>query len=132
MPGANQTPETGQKKVPFFPALRRLLQLSGRYRAWFYSALVVDLGLSALVIIQNDLIRRMFDAVSAQNQAMFISFMILSLVFFAASIPLSYLRTRSLGTFSEHTLANIRMKLAARFNQLPVSYLEERHSGDFL
>jgi len=132
MPGVNPTPETGQKKVPFFPALRRLLQLSGRYQAWFYGALIVDLGLSALVIIQNDLIRRMFDSVSAQNQARFISFMLISLVFFAASIPLSYLRTRSLGTFSEYTLANIRLQLAARFNQLPLSYLEERYSGDFL
>lgn len=129
---SKKPPETRPEKVPFFPALRRLLQLSGRHQTWFYTALVVDLGLSALVIIQNDLLRKIFDSVSALDQARFFSYAILSLAFFGASIPLSYLRTRSLGTFSERTLAGIRLKLAASFNRLPVDYLEERHSGDFL
>ena len=132
MPKSKNPPKTEQKRVPFFPALRRLLQLSGRNQALFYTALVFDLGLAALVIIQNHILRSIFDSVTEQNRAKFFSFTILSLIFYAASIPLSYLRTRSLGTFSERTLAGIRLKVAARFNRLPVSYLEERHSGDFL
>ena len=118
--------------MPFFPALRRLLKLAGRNQVWFFIALVVELVLAGLVIVQNHLLRLVFDSVSEQNQARFISLLILSLVFFTVSIPLSYLRTHSLGTFSERTLAGIRQKVAAKFNQLPVSYLEERHSGDFL
>jgi ABC-type multidrug transport system fused ATPase/permease subunit len=129
MPDTHPSSEIGQKKTPFFLALRRLLHLSGKYQAWFYAALVLDLGLAAQVIILNDLLRRMFDSVSEQNRAEFFFFTILSLIFSIVSIPLSYLRTRSQGTFSEHTLSNIRLELAVRFNQLPVSYLEERHSA---
>jgi ABC-type multidrug transport system fused ATPase/permease subunit len=132
MPDNHPSSESGPKKTPFIPSLRRLLQLSGRYRALFYSALVVDLGLSVLVIVQNDLFRRMFDSVTGQNHTKLLTLTILVLITFAVNIPLSYLRTRSLGTFSENTLANIRSRLAVRFNLLPVSYLEERHSGDFL
>jgi len=132
MPKAKKILDPEKEKVPFFPALRRLLQLSGQYRAWFYSALVVDLILAALVIIQNDLLRRMFDTVSGHDQAMFFHYTILSLIFFASSIPLSFLRTRSLGTFSERTLAGIRLKIAEKLTRMPVRYLEERHSGDFL
>ena len=115
-------PETKPEKVPFFPSLRRLLKLSGRYQVLFYTALVVDLGQATLIIVQNHIMRKMFDSVTEQNQAKFIFFTILILIFFALSIPLSYLRTRSLGTFSEQLLAGIRLKLAARFNHLPVSY----------
>jgi ABC-type multidrug transport system fused ATPase/permease subunit len=132
VPKLRKPPEKEQKRVPFFPALGRLLKLAGRNQTWFWIALVVELIQAALMIVQNHYLRLLFDTVTGQDQARFIFLVVIGLILFVASIPFSYLRTYSLGTFSERTLAGIRQKVAAKFNQLPVSYLEERHSGDFL
>ena len=125
-------PEKGPPSTPFFPALRRLLKLSGKYQAWFYLALALDLALAILIIVQNAILRNLFDAVIAGVRQDATTYAVVSVVIGLVNVPLSYFFTLSQGLFSECTLYQIRQKLAAHFNQLPVSYLEERHSGDFL
>jgi ABC-type multidrug transport system fused ATPase/permease subunit len=125
-------PEKQDPPPPFWPSLRRLLQLSGRHQAWLYLAIALDLALAAVILASNHILRLFFDAVLAKNQQFFFTALVLSLGLVLLNLPLTYFRTHSLGRFSEHTLYAIRQKIAGRLNRLPVSYLEERHSGDFL
>jgi ABC-type multidrug transport system fused ATPase/permease subunit len=125
-------PEKRSPSIPFFPSIRRLLRLAGRYKTWFFVALVVDLLDAGLLILSNHFLRHLFDAVQTTDRQTFSAFLIYWLAASLPSVPLNFLRTRSLGWFSEHTLAEIRQKVAARLNGLPVGYMEERHSGDFL
>ena len=76
--------------------------------------------------------RRFFDAVSNRQPDVFWHFVVLSLVLYVMSIPLSYLKTSGIGRFSERTLAKIRGLIASHSAHLPMSYLEARHSGDML
>jgi ABC-type multidrug transport system fused ATPase/permease subunit len=124
--------EASPPTTPFLPALRRLLQLAGRARVWLFLAVAVDLLQAVLIIVQNDALRRLFNAVTADNESEFITFAIVSLGVGLINSPLSYVRARSQGLFSEGTLFRLRQQLARHFNALPVSYLEQRHSGDFL
>ena len=56
----------------------------------------------------------------------------LTLLLISSALPLGYLRTFTIGTFSEKTLALLRDKIAAHATRLPMRYLEERHTGDML
>jgi ABC-type multidrug transport system fused ATPase/permease subunit len=78
------------------------------------------------------LLREVFDA-ALNNQAN--TFWLYALLTLALDVPntlFSYWRTASVGRFSERTLAKLRQRIAAHTTQLPVSYLEQRHSGDLL
>ena len=124
--------EKKPSRPPFLPAIQRLLQLSGRNKNWLFLALTVDLVQSVLVVLSSHVLRGLFDAVTSGDQQTFIQKVILSLVIGGISVPLSFLRVRSIGLFSERTLFEIRQKTTAHLNRLPVGYLEERHSGDFI
>jgi ABC-type multidrug transport system fused ATPase/permease subunit len=124
--------ETKKPSVSYFASLRRILQFSGRHKAWLFVALGIDLVQAVLVIVSNAVLRRFFDAVIDLDSAMFWQATLWTLIISLVGIPLSYLRTRSAGLFSERTLFEIRQKVAHQINGLPVDYLEERHSGDFL
>jgi ABC-type multidrug transport system fused ATPase/permease subunit len=125
-------PEKRPPSTPLLPSIRRLLQLAGRHKNWFYAALIADLLQAALIILQNHFMRHLFDAVLLSDRRVFYAFLLYWFIASIASVPLSFLRMRGLGWFSERTLADIRQKVAARLNGLPVGYMEERHSGDFL
>lgn len=115
-----------------FPSIRRLLQLAGRHKSWFYVVLVVDVVQAALLVIQYNFVRIMFNAVQAGDRGAFLKYLLYWLVTALIVVIFYFLHTRSLGWFSERTLADIRQKVAERLNGLPVGYMEERHSGDFL
>lgn len=124
--------DTSSPSTPLLLSFRRLLQLAGRHKTWLFVALFIDLIQAVMVVAQSHVLRGLFDAVIASNESKFITAWILSLSLGVITSPLSYLRTRSQGLFSERTLFGIRQQVATRFNLLPVGYLEERHSGDFL
>ena len=124
--------DTSPPPTPLLLSFRRLLQLAGRHKTWLFVALFIDLVQAVIVVAQSHVLRGLFDAVIAGNESTFITGWILSLSLGLVNSPLSYLRTRSLGLFSERTLFGIRQRVAARFNLLPVGYLEERHSGDLI
>jgi len=121
-----------QPANPIAPTIRRLLKISGRQRAWLYLALLIDLGLAAILILNSDFLRKVFDSVMAGQSGKFWLYTWLLLGLSAPSILFNFLRTRSVGLFSERTLARLRQMIAARSTVLPVDYLEERHSGDML
>jgi ATP-binding cassette, subfamily B, bacterial len=124
----------GSKKpsVSYFASLRRILKFSGRHIVWLFVALGIDLVQAVLVIVSNAVLRRFFDAVIDLDAALFWQATLWTIGLSLVGIPLAYLRTRSAGLFSERTLYEIRQKVAHQINGLPVGYLEERHSGDFL
>ena len=117
---------------PILPSIRRLLKIAGRQSAWLYAGLAFDLVLAVLLILGNDFMRRIFDAVLAHQTATFWYYVWLSLSLTIPGIILSYLKTRGVGLFSERTQAKLRQEIAAHSTRLPVSYLEQRHSGDML
>lgn len=125
-------PEEQAAHPPFFSSLRRLLQLAGRQKAWLYLALAIDLLQVAQVLASNHVLRLFFDAVLRGDQPSFVATLLWSIGLVAINVPLSFFRLRSIGLFSERSLYEIRQKIAGRLSRLPVSYLEERHSGDFL
>ena len=125
-------PNKRSPSTPFFPSIRRLLQLAGRHKTWFYVTLVVDLVQAGLIIVQYHFLRQLFDAVQTSDRQRFLTLLLYWVIIAIIVVPLTFLRARSLGWFSERTLAEIRHKVAARLNGLPVGYMETRHSGDFL
>lgn len=125
-------PDKRSPSTPFFSSISRLLQLAGRHKTWFYVTLVVDLIQAVLIVVQYNFLRKLFDAVQASDRQGFLTILLYWVVIALVVVPLTFFRTRSLGWFSERTLADIRQKVAVRLNGLPVGYMEERHSGDFL
>jgi len=124
--------EESNRKTPIWPAIRRLLQLSGRNQVWLYIAMFVVVLETAFNIASNFTLARFIDAVSTHEYALFMLYLAVTVALTLTAVPLNFLRTRSIGLFSERTLAGLREKVAARSTVLPMRYLEERHTGDLL
>jgi hypothetical protein len=48
---------------PVGPTIQRLLKIAGPQRAWLYLALVIDLGLAAILILNAALLRKWLNGV---------------------------------------------------------------------
>ncbi len=120
------------QKPPIWPVVRRIVHMAGGLQAWLYAALGIDLVQAALLILSSHFIRKFFDAVSENQPDVFWRYVIFSLVISVVGIPVAYLRTSSIGRFSEGGLARIRKTIARSSSRLPLDYLEQRHSGDML
>lgn len=120
------------QKPPIWPVVRRMVHMAGGLQAWLYAALGIDLVQAAILILSSHFIRKFFDAVSENQPDVFWRYVIFSLAISAVGIPVAYLRTSSIGRFSEGGLARIRKLIAARSARLPIDYLEQRHTGDML
>jgi ABC-type multidrug transport system fused ATPase/permease subunit len=107
-----------------------LFVLSGRHQ--FYLALLMVVLETAATIGWNFTLVRMIDSVSSGQMAGFYNALWLTLGLFLVGIPLNFLRVRSVGQFSERTMAYLREKIATQATRLPMRYLEERHSGDLM
>ena len=125
-------PKKSKDEPPVWPTVRQIIGMAGSLRGWLYVAIGIDLVQAGLLLLQNDYSRRFFDAVSNHQPEVFWHFVVLSLIAYAASIPLSYVKTSGIGRFTERTLAKIRGLIASHSTHLPVGYLEARHSGDML
>ena len=119
-----------ENKTLIWPAIRRLLQLSDKNQFWLYAAIGIVVLETGFRIAYNFTIAEFVDAVSAGQYAVFWRYALITLALLLTSVPLSFLRTRCVGLFSEHTLAALRYKVANQAVLLPMRVLEERHSGD--
>lgn len=121
-----------KQRIPIWPSIRRLLKLSGRNQAWLYIAMWIVVLETAFNIASNFSLARFIDAVSAKQFSAFMLYLWVTLGLNATAIPLTFFRTRSIGLFSERTLAGLREKIAAQATVLPMRYLEGQHTGDLL
>ncbi len=112
--------------------VKRILAIAGGQRVWLVAALVVDLFSIALAMASVQFMRKLFDAVGSGLPQVFWMYAWLALAVSLLNIPTSYLKVLSVGLFSERTLTRLRRLIAERSVVMPVGYLEERHSGDFL
>ncbi len=119
-------------KISLRTSIRRLLQLSGRGQVWLYVAMAMAVLNTGLTVAAMLCMARFVDAVTANRPGEFFTYMGLTVLFFLLNAPAGYLRTRSIGLFSERTMARLREKIAVQATVLPMHYLEERHTGDFL
>ena len=119
-------------KISLRATIRRLLQLSGRSQVWLYAAIAMALLNTALNIASMVCVARFIDAVTANRSNEFFTYIGLMATFLLLTVPTEFFRTRSIGLFSERTMARLREKIAAQATVLPMHYLEERHTGDFL
>jgi ABC-type multidrug transport system fused ATPase/permease subunit len=117
---------------PIVPTIRRLLKIAGPQQAWLFLALAIDLALAAFLILNAAFLRNWLNGVVAGQSGVFWFYTWLILSLSVPSILFNYLRTWSIGQFSERMLARLRGSVASHSTVLPVSYLEERHSGDML
>ncbi|UCC61418.1 MAG: ABC transporter ATP-binding protein [Anaerolineae bacterium] len=124
--------EESVRKTPIWPAIRRLVRLSGRDQVWLYVGLLVVVLETGFNIASNFTLARFIDAVSAGQYTQFALYLAVTAALILMAVPLAFLRTRSVGLFSERTLAGLRDKVAAQATVLPMRYLEERHTGDLL
>lgn len=122
----------GQPKISLRTSLRRLLKLSGRSQFWLYAAMLMAVFNTVLTVISMLCTARFVDAVTANRPGEFFTYLGLTVLFFLLTIPVEYFRTRSIGLFSERTMAGLRERIAVQATVLPMRYLEERHTGDFL
>ena len=119
-------------KISLRTSIRRLLQLSGRGQVWLYTAMAMAVLNTVLTVAAMLCVARFVDAVTANRPNEFFSYLGLTVLFFLLTVPVEYLRTRCIGLFSERTMAGLRDKIAAQATVLPMRYLDERHTGDFL
>jgi ABC-type multidrug transport system fused ATPase/permease subunit len=122
----------GDRKTPVWPAIRRLLKLSASSRTWLYIAVFVVVLETAAQIAANFTLARFIDAVSAGQYNRFALYLAVTAGLNLTAVPLGFLRTRSVGRFSERTVARLRETVACAATVLPMRYLEERHTGDLL
>ena len=113
-------------------AIRRLLGIAGRHKVWLYAAVTCDLLRSAGNIVGCYFLARFLDAAAAANSRDFVRYLLMFLGLHVLYIPLEFLRTWSIGLFSERTSSELRSRIATQAVSLPVEYLESRHSGDIL
>ena len=125
-------PDTKQSNPAVWPNIFRLFRMAGRQRIWFFIAIAVDLVQAAFLILGNDFNRKIFEAVPGRDVSRFWTFVALSFGLILLGIPLSYIKVRTIGQFSERTLAKLREAVARQSTRLPVPDLEARHSGDLL
>ncbi len=117
---------------PVLPTIRRLVRMSGKQSAWLAAVLFFDAIMAVLLIISVVFIRNIFDAVVNNQPAVYWFYVWWTVGISIPNIFLSYVKTYGIGQFSERTLAKIRNAIAASSTKLPISYHEERHSGDLL
>lgn len=117
---------------PVLPTIQRLLKISGRRANWLYLALAFDLTLAVITVLDSAFLRYAFDGALAGNANQFWRYSLLTLGLIIPGTLFAYLLTASIGRFGERTLAKLRQTVAARTTVLPMSYLEQRHSGDLL
>ena len=96
-----------KQRVPVWPSIRRLLQLSGRNQIWLYLAMVIAVLGVVVTIAWNFTLGRLIDAVSTGQSASYLTYLGLTALLVTVYIPLSFLSTRSVGIFSERTLAGL-------------------------
>ncbi len=125
-------PEKKEETLSVWQTVMRICRLSGGQTTWLFAALAVDLFQAVLLVLGNHFMRKVFDAVSAGAPAVFWLYFWLALGTSVVSVPATYIKTLWKGLFSERTLTRIRRLIAAKTVALPISYLEERHSGDFM
>jgi len=121
-----------KRKTPVWLALRRLLGLAGRDQLWLYVAMLCVVLGTGFQIASNFTLARFIDAVSTGRHDLFTLYLIVTVALSLTNVPLGFLRTRSVGRFSERTMAGLRKRVAAQATVLPMRYLEERHTGDLL
>lgn len=121
-----------QPQMSIGASLRRLLKTAGSTKRWLYAAVGTDLLSTVILIVSAHAFRQLFDAAGAGNAPAFWRYAAIGFILSVIGIPLQALKVRSIGLFSERTLAEIRQRLADHIARLPVPYLEDRHSGDFL
>jgi ABC-type multidrug transport system fused ATPase/permease subunit len=124
--------EDGKKRTRVWPAIGRLIRLSGKAQAWLYVAALVVVLETGFRIASNFTLARFMDSVSAAQRGDFSLYLTWTVALGLTAVPLGFLRTRSVGLFSERALARLRGKVAAQATVLPMRYLEERHTGDML
>ncbi len=118
--------------VRIWHSICRLVKFSGRRENLLYLTLAIALITAAVNILLNHLMRGFVDTVPAGDFHGFWLYLGLYAGTWLAVLPLVYLRTRSIGSFSERTLAAIRQAITVRATGMPVRYLEDHHSGDML
>lgn len=115
-----------------WPVVGRMINMAGRLRGWLAFSIVIELVVTASIILENHFHRRAFDAVIEQQAGVFWYFIGLSLALLVASVPLGYMRVFGVGRFAEGALAILRNAVARHSVVLPIETLEKRHSGDML
>jgi ABC-type multidrug transport system fused ATPase/permease subunit len=124
--------ENKQPNPSVWLTVKRVLGIAGGQRFWLFAALGVTLIQVALSVSFSHFMRRMFEAVSAGSHPAFWTNIWIILAITVLAGPMSYLKTLWVGLFSERTLTRIRRLIAEHSVALPVGYLEERNSGDFI
>lgn len=130
---SKKSAERSSKPVPIWPAIRRILRLSGGLRIFLFLALIIDSLMVATLIIRNYYFQRqLYDSVLAKNSQLFWPLVGACITLWLLDLMLVFLRTRSIGRFSEGSLAELRQMIAAQGITLPIKYFELHHSGDTL
>src|SRR5450759_2214820 len=124
--------ENKQPNPSVWLTVKRVLGIAGRQKIWLFAALLAVLIQTVLTISSSHFMRRLFEAVSGGLVQSFWSYLWIVLAISLLSAPFSYIKTLWVGLFSERTLTRIRRLIADHVVALPVGYLEERHSGDFI
>jgi ABC-type multidrug transport system fused ATPase/permease subunit len=118
--------------ISIWPTIRRLLRIAGRKQIWLYVAITVAILEAGITIAWNFSLARFIDAVTSGDANNYLTYLWITLLLVSTGIPLNFMRTYSIGVFSEQTMALLREKIAAHATRLPMRYLEERHTGDLM
>ena len=120
-------------------AMTSLLTYMGRERRYLWLGMACALAASILSLIGPQLLARITDSISASvlgqlpvDTRLIASLGLVLVVIYALSFLLSVAENRIVSGASERVGDRMRRDLAAKFDRLPVSYLESHSIGDLM
>ena len=140
MPGGNG-PRWARQDKPrdLRAAMTGLLVYMGRERRSLYAGILCALAATVLSLVGPQLLASITDSISAsilESSPVDIRYVsrlgIVLVVLYAASFLLSVGETRIIGAASERVGDRMRRDLSAKFDRLPLSYLESHSIGDMM
>ncbi|WP_352420232.1 ABC transporter ATP-binding protein [Proteiniborus sp.] len=110
---------------------KRLLRIFPQ-KSYFVIGLVCSVFMAATNIITSYVIKEFLDAATNRDMALFKQTIYFGVAIFIIDTLLVYSRNRLHGIYTESGITRLRKLIAEKVVRIPISQLEENHSGDYV
>jgi len=98
----------------------------------FILAGILSIIISFLNISLINFERKISDAILTMNRNLFREIVFIVVVIVVLKIFLEYIKSYTFGRFAEKTLANLRIVIGEKLLKVPIEYIENNSTGDFI
>ena len=115
-------------------SIRKFLRLLRTFprKSYFIIAIVSTIILAVMEIVSSYIIKEFLDAATNKDMVLFKQTLYLGAAVFIIDTVLVFLKNRLYGIYTESGIAKLRKLLTEKLVRIPISKLEEKHSGDYV